>query len=159
MDKDTIKKQIIQQFPGLYHDNKFDITSPIDPNYNCIAWAFKLFKDRWMATPKGIPYLDGVTWWPDGIKDGDEIQCLEQAFSSIGYSKCDSCEHEDGYIKVALYYNPINNHWTHAARESRKGEHWMSKLGPQYDIHHGSPYTIENDIYGKVYCIMKRQDI
>lgn len=160
MDKGFIKELIIKKFPGLYNDTKFAITSPIDPNYNCIAWAFQLLKDRWMEPPGGIPFgLDGITWWPADVEKGMNIRCLIEAFSSVGYVECDSWEHEEGYIKAALYYNPENHKWTHAARESRTGNYWMSKLGPSHDIQHGSPYTIENNDYGKVYCIMKKEDL
>ena len=40
-------------FPKLLQDNNFKITSPIDPNYNCIAFAYA-YDDRWM--------------WPGGIE-------------------------------------------------------------------------------------------
>src|SRR5574344_619246 len=154
MDKSSIIKRI---FPKLATDKAFKITSPEDPNYNCIAWAYQLYKDRWMQPPSGMRVgLDGVSWWPDGVEEGTNINCLVQAFSEKGFMKCESPEHEVGFLKVALYYKPDTNEWTHAARESKTGDFWMSKLGSSFDIHHGSPYTIENNSYGKVYCIMKR---
>lgn len=152
------KNLIVKIFPSLASDSKYQVTSPEDPNYNCIAWAFQLFKDRWMAVPKGCkhnPLLDAVTWWPDDVTEGMEIQCLVEAFEKKGFERCENADHEKGFIKVALYYNPDTNEWTHAAREGRNGKYWMSKLGRSYDIHHGSPYTIEGNSYGKVYCIMK----
>ena len=42
MDKSTeelIKKRIIGIFPKLATDKNFKLTSPINPNYNCLAWA------------------------------------------------------------------------------------------------------------------------
>ena len=160
MVKSIIKKienAIKNTFNGLETDSKFQISSPVDPNYNCIAWAFRLYKDRWMQPPKGmyIQQLDAVTWWPDNVTEGMEIQCLIEAFEKNGFERCENANHENGFIKVALYVNPDNNEWTHASREGRNGEYWMSKLGRSYDIHHGSPYTIEGERYGKVYCIMK----
>ena len=62
---------------------------------------------------------------------------------------------EDKYQKVALYVKKDSKTWTHAARELRNG-FWTSKLGQGYDIQHGTPFTIEGDSYGEVYCIMKR---
>lgn len=156
MDEKT--KQIISYFPGLAKDPLFKITSPIDPNYNCIAWAY-MYNNRWMQPPNGTPYLDGVTWWPDGIEEGMDIQCLVDAFSAIGYIRCNTHIHESGYIKIALYYNPNNNEWTHAARQRKEVDIWMSKLGQSYDIHHGTPYTIEGNNYGSVFCIMKKPSI
>lgn len=157
MDKEAvIKEAIIKAFPKLADDSSFEISSPQDPNYNCIAWAYKLYKDRWMQPPKGMRYLDGVTWWPDGNKEGLDINSLVDAFYEIGYRQCDDYKHEEGYIKVALYYNPLDSKWTHAAREWIDGKYWISKLGQGNDIQHESPYTLEGNIYGKVYCIMKR---
>lgn len=156
---DQIISKIKQIFPLLSNDSKFKISSPPDTNYNCIAWAFQLYKDRWMQPPKGIRVsLDAVTWWPDGVTEGMHIDCLIQAFEAIGFIQCESAQHEKGFIKVALYYNPQNKNWTHAARESRNGDYWMSKLGTSHDIHHGTPFTLEGDNYGKVYCIMKKED-
>ena len=154
------KGDIIKIFPNLKDDTAFlqDKMSPEDPNYNCIAYAYQMDSKRWMQPPCGNPILDAVTWWPPHVQEGMGIDCLVEAFAKKGYEICDSWEHEDGYIKVALYYNPNNNHWTHAARESRVGRFWMSKLGPSHDIHHISPYTIEGKAYGEVYCIMKMKE-
>lgn len=154
------KGDIIAYFPNLKNDKYFKISSPEDPNYNCIAWAFQMINDRWMQPPSGsyIPQLDAITWWPDGVTEGMDISCLIEAFLNNSYVPCSSWEHEDGFIKVALYYNPNDNHWTHAARESRTGEYWMSKLGPMNDIFHGTPLVIEGEQYGKVYCYLKRED-
>lgn len=153
----------IRAFPGLASDDKFLLSSPDDPNYNCIAWAYAMFKDRWMwppITPEGIIYqpLDGYPWWPEGVTIGAGIECLVEAFEKKGFVRCDSWEHENGFVKVALYYNPQNGYMTHAARESRQHDCWLSKLGPSHDIHHGTPYTIEGKVYGKVFCIMKLED-
>ena len=154
------ESDIIRFFPALKDDKHFRISSPENPDYNCIAWAYQLIDDRWMQPPSGmyIPKLDAITWWPNGVLAGMDISCLVDAFKKNSFEDCDSWEHEKGYIKVALYYDPTTNNWTHAARESRSGDHWMSKLGPKNDIEHSTPYTIEGDCYGKVYCILKRAD-
>lgn len=151
---DEIKIHLIKFFPELAQDKNFQITSKATPNYNCIAWACK-YNDRWIQPPYlEKPNLDCVVWWPPEVEEGTNIQCLVSVFESQGYMLCDTFEHEDGYIKIALYFNENNNEWTHAARELRNG-FWTSKLGPNVDIQHGTPYTIENEDYGKVYCFMK----
>lgn len=155
------KRNLIIAFPKLIDDEVFQSCrmSPEDDNYNCIAWAYMLFENRWMWPPGGEPHLDGVTYWPDGVGKTAAIENLVDAFKNLGYEVCDqNWQHEGGFIKVALYYNPHTNEFTHAARESRTGTHWLSKLGRSHDICHKNPYTIENDIYGKVYCIMKRSE-
>lgn len=150
---EQLKWIFINHFPGLATDNKFEITSPADPNYNCISWAM-MRSDRWTATPAGYPHLDGVYWWPPGAEDGRDISCLIDAFRHEGFELCQDYSFEEEWLKVALYYNPNTNEWTHAARQLRSGL-WASKLGESYDIHHGSPYTLESNIYGRVYCIMR----
>lgn len=157
------KSIVIAQFPLLASDPKFKITSPQDNNYNCLAWAYQMYKDRWMWPPieedgTPIPVIDGDPWWPENVGVGLNIKFLVQAFQQKGFCLCSKWEHEEGYVKVALYYNPQNEHMTHAARESRVNNCWMSKLGRNHDIHHSSPYTIEGNIYGKVYCIMRMVD-
>ena len=157
------KGDIIGLFPKLKDDDVFQSCrmSPEDDNYNCIAWAYQMFTDRWMQPPKGvyIPVLDAVSWWPNGVHEGNTIEYLVEAFTKKGFQICKTWEHEEGFVKVALYYKPKeHNKWTHAARESRSGNYWMSKLGSGNDIHHKNPYTIEGDAYGEVYCIMKMSE-
>lgn len=144
---------IIKAFPKLAEDGHFKITSPRDTNYNCIAWAFGMHKDRWMQ-PFPPPYLDGVHyWWPEGIRKGLDINAYIEAFQVKGFKLCDNYELEEKVLKIALYVNPKNGNCSHAARQKLCGT-WMSKLGPQFDIEHGTPFTLEGDDYGKVYCCM-----
>lgn len=153
------KDDIIKYFPNLKNDSQFKISSPETPDYNCIAWAFHQYNDVWMQPPDPlIPLLDGVTWWPDGATPSMDVSSLEEAFQFGSFVRCDSWEHENGFIKVALYYKSDTNEWTHASRESRSGKFWMSKLEPSHDIYHGTPFTIEGECYGQVYCFMKKPD-
>jgi hypothetical protein len=153
---DDLKLQIIAQFPGLATDANFNITSPKDPRYNCISWAMR-YTDRWTQPSTGDLLLDGITWWPPGATDGWHISCLVDAFVKEGFERCGDASFEDAFLKVALYYNPDDcEKWTHAARQLRTRV-WASKLGQAYDIEHGTPYSIEGDAYGKVYCIMRTQ--
>jgi len=151
-----IKSRIAQRFPKLLHDDKFEVTSNADPDYNCIAWAC-IYNERWIQPPYlGKPNLDCVVWWPPNVKPGMGPESLKSLFEHFGYSVCDSYEHEVGYRKVALYYKEHINEWTHAARELTSGL-WTSKLGLSNDIQHGSPLELENDIYGVVYCYLKKK--
>lgn len=153
---EEIKRLIIQAFPKLIQDKDFKVTSNATPNYNCIAWACK-YDERWMQPPYlGKPNLDCVVWWPPEIPEGLDLDCLKKAFEYHGYSECNSSEHENGYRKVALYMNEQTNEWTHASRELNNGC-WTSKLGEFNDIQHGTPEAIENDLYGKVNCYMKKK--
>lgn len=146
--------QIIEEFPGLAHDPDFKITSPIDTNYNCIAWAVH-YNNRWMW-PGGVgtKICDGFQFWPDGIEDSVDVAAFIKAFAQLGYELCESADFEKGYRKIALYVTPNTTECTHAARQLSNGK-WTSKLGKSHDIQHGSPYSLEGNWYGKVYCIMK----
>lgn len=149
-------EDIIENFPLLADDVDFKITSKSTPDYNCIAWAYH-FQNRWMW-PGGQEEksYDGFLFWPDGVADSEDVSAFIEAFVQKGYLICDSDEHEEGYQKIALYTKQGTTICTHAARELHNGC-WTSKLGAENDIQHGSPYTIEGDIYGEVYCIMKRE--
>ena len=153
---EEIKRSLLQVFPKLSEDKDFKVTSKASPAYNCIAWAYNI-SDKWMWPNTGdYPFLDGVHYWPsDEIIDCD-ISNFINAFLLKGYVCCDNSEFERGYRKIALYAKPNTTECTHAARELRNGC-WTSKLGPKNDIQHGTPDTIENEVYGKVYCFMKQK--
>lgn len=147
---------LLQVFPKLSQDKNFKVTSKATPDYNCIAWACN-YDERWIQPPYlGRPDLDCVVWWPPEVPETLEIDSLIKVFEFHGYSQCDSDAHENGYKKVALYYDEITKEWTHAARELSNGC-WTSKLGKFSDIQHGTPDSIENDDYGKVHCFMKKK--
>lgn len=148
--------QIIAFFPGLKDDPDFKITSPSDPNYNCIAWAYH-YDNRWMW-PGGVEekVMDGFHYWPDGIEDSTDVAAFIEAFRRTGYEICDDDEFEEGFRKIALYVKNGTSECTHAARQLNNGK-WSSKLGENHDIQHGTPYTLEGSLYGVVHCIMKRE--
>lgn len=166
MDKGTeslIREDIIDIFPKLSEDPHFLITSPSTNKYNCIAWAHG-YSDRWMEPiDQSLVslHLDIIFYWPDDVECANDIRYLMRSFELKDYELCDSWEHEEGFQKVALYIDLNSSNYTHAAREivadKKRCGKWTSKLGQGYDIQHGNPYTIEGDIYGRVYCIMKRK--
>lgn len=147
--------QIIAAFPGLKDDPDFKITSPSDPNYNCIAWAYH-YNNRWMW-PGGVEekVMDGFHYWPDGIEDSTDVAAFIEAFRKTGYEICEDYGFEEGFRKIALYVKQGSSECTHAARQLNNGK-WTSKLGDYHDIQHGTPYTLEGRVYGVVHCIMKR---
>ena len=151
---EAARLDVIGEFPGLRYDEHFDVTSPIDYSYNCIAWAYQI-KGRWMWPPADAPaYLDAVTFWPNENASADVGQFVN-AFRQKGYEKCEDASFEEGFRKIALYVKPGTTECTHAARQLSNG-YWTSKLGPLYDIQHSTPKEIEGHWYGTVYCYMKR---
>lgn len=148
---DSRVEEIKRAFPGLQYDSNFQVTSPEDADYNCIAWAFGR-KDCWLWPDEEI---DGVSVWPPHTNGNSDIHTFIEAFRSQGYEPCESDDYEKGKEKVALYAYPDSEECTHAARQTANGL-WTSKLGPSYDICHSSPYTIQGRLYGVVACILYR---
>ena len=149
---DSRAEEIITAFPGLRYDDGFQITSPEDADYNCIAWAFDR-KDCWMWPDEDV---DGVNVWPQESAGDTRVHTFIDAFRTIGYDICNNDEFEEGIEKVALYAYPDTEECTHAARLLDNGM-WASKLGPSFDITHSTPYTIQGRLYGMVCCILCRK--
>ena len=79
---EAARLDVISVFPGLSSDDHFDVTSPEDPSYNCIAWAYQI-KGRWMWPPAGIPVsLDAVSYWPDENASTD-VERFVDAFTRM----------------------------------------------------------------------------
>lgn len=150
-----IIEELKKYFPFLGEDKYFKLTSSETPNYNCIAWAYQK-EDQWMQPPGGQPWYDGVTFWPNDAGKTSKIESLVSAFRVKGYEVCESGEYEEGFMKIALYWDSKTRDWTHAARQHRDGT-WTSKLGKSNDIQHGTPHSLEGDLYGTIFCIMKRE--
>ena len=133
-------------FPGLRH-SPYQVTSPPDDVYNCIAWAAN-DKFQW--------------WWPDGLKNrywpagvlrDETLAAFQQAFASLGYTVCPGEQLEANFDKVALFAD-ANGFPTHAARQLHNGR-WTSKQGELDDIEHALR-DLEGVEYGAVVLLMKR---
>lgn len=139
-------------FPRL-SGTKHRVTSPRDGVYNCIAWAAEE-QHRWW-TPDGKPH-DLERYWPPGASRGSQLRCIVEAYQTIGYRICLSDSLEPGFQKVALYC--LHGDWTHATRQLPSGL-WTSKLGRFVDIEHEHPDDLSGDLYGSVFCYMKRSTV
>ncbi len=151
---DSRVEEILNAFPGLRYDSEFRITSPSNPDYNCIAWALGK-DDCWMWPEQDA---DGVSVWPENSLGQTSIQAFVEAFECLGFERCDNADAEDGVLKVALYCYPNTDECTHASRQLKNGL-WTSKLGESNDIQHSSPYTIQGRYYGNVACVLRRRSI
>ena len=158
MVKDIAKARasLISIFPKLSTDPNFMPTSEIDRRYNCIAWAMRLNDRRVCADD------DSASWWPIEITNtpsDNTKKALIKAFRAVGYRECPMDYYSKYYDVVALYYNPLNHQWTHAARVIAPGV-FHSKMGDCWDIHHSgkdflnNPYSPSN--YGLIYQYMRR---
>jgi len=136
-------QKFFEDFPRL---NKFpypfNITSPFDVKYNCIAWVVGV-NNRWWG-----PYHV----WPQGCPRETTISAFVQAFAALGYEPCNDGRRERGYEKVALYAK--ENKPMHAAKQLINGR-WTSKLGQDIDIEH-KVKDLEGQCYGKVAMYFRR---
>lgn len=159
------RQRIFNIFPKLITDPTFRISSPINHNYNCIAWAGQHSDEFWW--PEVIPYdkLDGVRYkWPFNLPNNDDLECFIELFSNLGYKEeSDNISNEHpNYRKIALFIKPdvntpnrLTSKCTHAARQLRNGL-WASKLGRNHDIEHSNPYDLEGQSYGEIAIILKK---
>lgn len=136
-------------FPQLANDPHFSITSPMDPRYNCIAWATNRNNVWWWPLESGLK-LDGV-FWP--IPECDlHYTNLVKVFELQGFKICENYDFDPKFVKVALYVDE-DDEFTHASRQGRDGL-WKTKLGKSFDIVHGTPMSIEGSAYGYAKIIM-----
>ncbi len=153
-DPEEAKRVLKGIFTGLKTDGHFIPTSNKDENYNCIAWAMRL-SDRWVDTKKTAGH-----WWPSEItQQSFTQQGLIDAFKALKFVETTNPKPERGYDKVALYFNPYTNCWSHAARVLE--EHlYHSKVGGLWDIHHSDGNVMHicdpKRTYGYIYGYVKR---
>lgn len=124
----------------------YEITSPRDDSYNCIAWAAGDASRWWWPDPSGSSY------WPE-IRREETLAAFIQVFAGIGYQACISRELEAGVEKVAIFVDS-GLAPTHMARQLPSGE-WTSKCGRAEDLTHPLE-ALEGEVYGTVAQIMRR---
>jgi len=136
-----IRLAVIARFPGL-QNTPFELTSPHDEAYNCIAWAAGDNQNFWWPTAT----------WPNGVSRNVTMTSFVSAFKKLGYRVCQDGEPEQGYEKIALYHD--DKQPTHAARLLPNGR-WTSKLGRFVDISH-SLEGLNGVEYGEPKVFMRR---
>ena len=124
-------ERLERKFPKLLTAG-YDITSPQDHAYNCIAWAAHDVHRPWWPA--------GYGFWPRWIEPEETIDCFIRAFQLLGYKVCEDSHREFGYQKVALY--ALRNDPKHMARQLSDGS-WTSKLGQSEDITHFTLDAVE----------------
>jgi hypothetical protein len=135
---------LIEKFPAL-EGSGFDVTSPIDYGYNCIAWAAGGNSKWWWPG-------NSETFWPAGCDRGVKVRSFVEAFQNLGYKKCKLEDDWTQFEYVAIY--KLNGSPSHAARQLEDGR-WTSKTGPGWDITH--PLAGLNGVeYGQPTLFMKR---
>tara|TARA_R110002124_G_scaffold262626_1_gene428743 strand:+ start:1231 stop:1656 length:426 start_codon:yes stop_codon:yes gene_type:complete len=130
-------------FPNL-SDVAKKKTSESNPNYNCIAWAFKDNRRFW--------WPDRRAYWPMDITGLNQLVAFERLFAAQGWEKTNDSNVEPNYEKVALF--ALNGIPTHAARLLENG-YWTSKLGVEIDISHGLR-ELDGPAYGTILQIYRK---
>jgi len=142
MRSDAIEKA----FPGLAAGS-YEISSPQNYRYNCIAWATNNDSKWWWPDPQNIGY------WPSGVPRKVTLESFISAFESLGFSVCDNQDLEEGYEKIAIFTDSRDIP-THAARQISSGR-WTSKLGRLEDIEH-ELMGVAGSAYGKISVVLRR---
>ena len=137
-------------FPALRSAN-YQVTSPRDVSYNCIAWAADDFGNWWW------PSNPAVSYWPPQVPREGTLENFIRAFQMLGYQPCEDGRPEDGFEKVAIYMDSSNTP-SHMARQLPSG-HWTSKLGDLEDIQHETLDQLEgrDPAYGNAKQFLKRR--
>jgi hypothetical protein len=136
-----------QLFPSL-RGSHYEVTSPIDPRYNCVAWALGDTARWWEKFPFSGYY------WPSQGETSETVDGWMLVFAMHGYSVCDAGEWERGFEKIAIY-TTTDGEPQHVARQLDSGQ-WSSKLGGAQDIIHPSLEAIECPEYGSARVFMRR---
>ncbi|MBI3268727.1 MAG: hypothetical protein HYZ53_06875 [Planctomycetes bacterium] len=134
-------------FPGLRVAG-YRVTSPVDPAYNCVAWAADEVDRRWW------PDDMGVYFWPAGVPRKATLDTFREAFAVRGFLPTADGTVETGIEKLAI----LADGWgrpTHVARQLASGG-WTSKLGIHEDIEHGTLEPLQTDFYGTVRLYLAR---
>lgn len=144
--------EIARNFPKI-SEQGFKVTSDIDYDYNCIAWAVGDTRRFWWPGVQGTrrpPY-----YWPEGVPYAKTIEAFAQAFATEGYKLCATGDLESGIEKVALFALS-NGEPRHAARQLEDGT-WTSKIGENVDVCHNSLEGMSGAHYGQPVMFFQRK--
>lgn len=127
----------------------YEITSPAQPDYNCIAWAAE-DDSRWWE-----PDAFGLYYWPESVPRLYTLEAYAGAFRLFGFEDCENPAVEEGWAKVAIFATQ-DGLPTHAARQLPDGT-WTSKLGRLEDIKHPDLDHVSGADYGNPVLILRRR--
>ena len=145
-DLDYHRGQMKQNFPDLVEGVSFEFTSPVDPNYNCLAWALS-YDNRYFDRGNGCYWP-----WEDASEESAEgwaRVCEHHGFTVV--SDCDT-SFARGTEKIAILKDESGD--LHAARQSATGR-WKSKLGIGPDIDHSDLKSLKSS-YGEVVIVLQK---
>jgi hypothetical protein len=136
-------------FPQL-ESAPYEVTSPEDLKYNCVAWAAGELEVRRKWWPAPSPFY----YWPVEPRE-ESVRGFIRAFAQLGYAVCDTDDLEPGVEKLAIYADGTGTP-THMARQLTSG-YWTSKLGELEDIEHSTLDQLGGSDYGRAVQFLKRK--
>jgi hypothetical protein len=139
----------LSEFPRLEAEG-YEVKSEATPDYNCIAFAADDLSRRWSPFPEEDAY------WPEGISRGAGVDVFVELYESFQYARCDNSDFEEGFEKIAIYFDAKESEVTHASKLIGPSE-WTSKLGDWEDIAHKTLEALESTDYGKAVAFLKRK--
>lgn len=139
-------------FPGL-RDGTYEVTSPFDAQYNCLAWAIG-DDERWWWPATLAQRVGGYPAWPDNLDGTNSLDVIVEFLGRFGFEKCESPALDPALEKVAIY-GTSEDSVAHFSRQLSDGS-WTSKLGRGEDISHFELGALESDVYGEVVSIVCR---
>ena len=86
----------LEQFFPKMRSGGYDITSPRDKKYNCVAWAVGSVTLWW----QWVGFPSKVWYWPPGIDRDDMLESWVKVFQLHGYAVCENASWEAGMEKV-----------------------------------------------------------
>jgi hypothetical protein len=135
-----------KNFPDLVEGESFEFTSPVDLNYNCLAWALS-YDTRYLD--KG----NGCHWpWEDAASDTAEGWARVCEHHGFTFVPDNDTSFVKGIEKIAILKHQSGE--LHATRQSCAGK-WKSKLGWGPDIDHSDLQPLECE-YGKVVYVLQK---
>lgn len=138
--------QLEQEFPNL-RAYGYKVTSPMDSQYNCAAYAADRQDQWWWPDPLYLYF------WPQGVLRNRTLEAFQSAYATLGYEPCTDGKFEKGFEKVAIYAIS-DGEPKHVARQLQTGM-WTSKLGPHVDIEHHLESLVSHS-YGAPVKFLKR---
>jgi hypothetical protein len=96
-----MRELIEQLFPRLTPAT-FEMTSPRDTRYNCVAWAAGDTRRWWW--PGEVPF----SFWPTGVRREESVVNFIEAFATLGYEVAESGDHDEkhekgGHIRTSAF--------------------------------------------------------
>ena len=152
-------RELYRIFPSLAGTNP-QITSPIDWEYNCVAWVIGDNKKWYEPFGDVLPSASPPYYWPEGVPgrpNDKRFVTYVKLFESHGYRITENESVERGYTKIAIYVK--DEEFRHVARQTADGK-WSSKIGKQEDISH-ELRALETDNpygYGTATIFMKKRE-